>query len=153
MNKTVMAAAVAMCLLLAGCGEKEVQHAPYDSGSVQALMDGALFSENLEELDAEIACRLFGVDEGLVSECEAYMPTSTNAEVLALFVLSDSEDAADVKTALESWVSEQIASYQDYGPQHVPKLEGAVISVRENTVLVVVGSDPDTVKSAVDNLE
>lgn len=152
MNRTIAALAAALCLLLAACGQTAPDKDPYDGEDVQALLDSGIFSETPEELDADIACTFFGVDSGLVDSCQAYVPTSTNAEALALFVLSDAKDAQAVETACRSWVEGQIESYQGYGPEHVPKLEGAVISVRANTVLLAVGSDPDAVRAAVDKL-
>lgn len=154
MKKTVISLCLLLSLALCACGgpEKEKQAAPYDGDDVAALLDGGLFSEPPEELEDDIACELLGVDSALVSDCQVYLPTSTNAEALALLVLNSADDAQTAKSACESWIADQIESYQDYAPAHVPKLEGAVISVRENTLLLVVGSDPAAAKSAVDAL-
>lgn len=153
MTRKLAALAAVLFLLLAGCGEKDAGQEPYDSGDVQTLLEAGIFSETPEELDSDIACRLLGVDSGLVSQCTAYLPTSTNAEALVLFVLNDAGDAQSVEQRCQSWLEEQIESYRDYGPEHVPKLEGAVVSVRDNTVLLVVGEDPSAVQTAVDGLE
>ncbi len=45
----------------------------------------------------------------------------------------------------------QIESYQTYGPDQVPRLEEAVISRRENTVLLAVGN-PDRLPQALKDL-
>lgn len=141
------------CLVLASCGEPaEAAQPPYDGEDVTTLLNAGLFSEAPEELDDDIACELLGVDPAQVSDCQVYLPTSTNAEALALLVLNDAADAEGVKSACETWIADQIESYQDYAPANVPKLEGAVLSVRENTVLLVVGSDPTAAKSAVEAL-
>jgi len=152
MKKTVLS--LLLCLALCACGTPaEAEKAPYDGNDVTTLLDAGLFSEAPEELDDDIACELLGVDSALVTDCQVYLPTSTNAEALALLVLSSAEDAQTAKSACETWIADQIESYQDYAPTHVPKLEGAVISVRENTVLLVVGNDPAAAKAAVDGLE
>lgn len=157
MKRRLTLAAAALCLLLAACGQPDAEASdgkePYDGGDVETLLSAGIFSEMPEELDGEIACGLFGIDPSDVSKCTAYLPTSTNAEALALFELSGGADASAVEAACRSWVEDQIESYRDYGPTHVPKLEGAVISVRENTVLLVVGSDPAAAQAAVDGLE
>lgn len=143
-----------LCLILASCGKPaESAREPYDGDDVTTLLNAGLFSEAPEELDDDIACSLLGVDPGQVSDCQVYLPTSTNAEALALLVLNDAADTESVKSACEEWIADQIESYKDYAPTHVPKLEGAVISVRENTVLLVVGSDPAAAKTAVDGLD
>lgn len=154
MKRKLAVLCLLLCLTLASCGKPaEAALEPYDGDDVTTLLNAGLFSEAPEELDDDIACQLLGVDPGQVSDCQVYLPTSTNAEALALLVLNDAADAEGVKSACEAWIADQIESYQDYAPAHVPKLEGAVISVRENTVLLVVGSDPAAAKSAVDGLE
>lgn len=154
MKKTVLNLCLLLCLTLSACGTPaETEKAPYDGDDVTTLLNAGLFSETPEELDDDIACELLGVDSALVTDCQVYLPTSTNAEALALLVLGSAEDAQVAETACESWVADQIESYQDYSPANVPKLEGAVVSVRENTVLLVVGSDPAAAKAAVDGLE
>lgn len=153
MKKTALILCLLLCLALCACGQPaEAAKEPYDGDDVAALLDSGLFSEAPEELADDIACELIGVDAALVSDCQVYLPTSTNAEALALFILNDAADMETVKTACETWLEDQIESYRDYAPTHVSKLEGAVVSVRENTVLVVVGSDPAAAKSAVDGL-
>lgn len=154
MKKACFLLCLLLCLPLSACGSPaETTKEPYDAGSVSALLDADLFSEPPEELDDDIACEIMGVDAALVSDCQVYLPTSTNAEALALFILNDAAGAETVKSACEAWIADQIVSYQDYAPTHVPKLEGAVVSVRDNTVLLVVGSDPAAAKSAVDGLD
>lgn len=154
MKQRIAALAAALCLLLAACGDTTAAgKTPYDGDDVETLLGADIFSETPEALDQNIACGLLGVDVGLVSECQAYLPTSTNGEALILLVLNDAGDAESVQESCENWIEEQIESYQDYGPDCVPKLEGAVISVRENTVLLVVGSDPAAAQAAVDGLE
>lgn len=153
MKKTVLPLCLLLCLALASCGKPaEASKDPYDGDDVTALLEAGLFSETPEELDSDIACEVMGVDSDLVSACQVYLPTSTNAEALALFTLNDAADAETVQSSCEAWVADRIDSYKDYAPTHVPKLEGAVVSVRGNTVLLVVGSDPAAAKTAVDQL-
>lgn len=154
MKRTLVVLCLLFCLTLAACGESAgAALEPYDGDDVTTLLNAGIFSEAPEELDDDIACELLGVDPEQLSDCQVYLPTSTNAEALALLVLNDAAGAEGVKSACEAWIADQIESYQDYAPAHVPKLEGAVISVRENTVLLVVGSDPAAAKTAVDGLD
>lgn len=150
MKKTIATWMAVCCLLLAGCSEGNA--APYDAAAVTALLNGGIFSETLETVDADILCALYRVDAALVSDCAAYLSTGGTAEELVLFTLADAGDADTVKAACETRVAEQRAAYESYGPDEVVKLDGAVISVRENTVLLVVGSDPAAVSAAVDKL-
>ena len=150
MKKRIAALTAALCLLLAGCGAKSDQ--PYTADSVKTLLDAGIFSETLETVDKDIICALYGIEADTVTDCTAYLSTGATAEELVLFTLAEETDADTVKAACEKRVADQKAAYESYGPDEVTKLDGAVISVRENTVLLVVGSDPAAVGAAADKL-
>ncbi len=151
MKRRIAAAAAALCLLLTGCGSTNGEE-PYDAQDVQTLLEAELFSESLEEVDSSVLYGLYGLDAGLMSSSVAYLSTGATAEEVALFILNDAEDADTVQTACEKRVTDQITACESYNPAEVTKLEGAVISVRDNTVLLVVGQDPAAVRDAVDKL-
>lgn len=151
MKRRIAAAAAALCLLLTGCGSMNGEE-PYDAQDVQTLLEAELFSESLEEVDSSVLYGLYGLDAGLMSSSVAYLSTGATAEEVALFILNDAEDADTVQTACEKRVADQITACESYNPAEVTKLEGAVISVRDNTVLLVVGQDPAAVRDAVDKL-
>lgn len=151
MKRRIAAAAAALCLLLTGCGSTNGEE-PYDAQDVQTLLEAELFSESLEEVDSSVLYGLYGLDAGLMSSSVAYLSTGATAEEVALFILNDAEDADTVQTACEKRVADQITACESYNPAEVTKLEGAVISVRDNTVLLVVGQDSAAVRDAVDKL-
>lgn len=151
MKRRIAAAAAALCLLLTGCGSTNGEE-PYDAQDVQTLLEAELFSESLEEVDSSVLYGLYGLDAGLMSSSVAYLSTGATAEEVVLFILNDAEDADTVQTACEKRVADQITACESYNPAEVTKLEGAVISVRDNTVLLVVGQDPAAVRDAVDKL-
>lgn len=151
MKRRIAAAAAALCLLLTGCGSTNGEE-PYDAQDVQTLLEAELFSESLEEVDSSVLYGLYGLDAGLMSSSVAYLSTGATAEEVVLFILNDAEDADTVQTACEKRVADQITACESYNPAEVTKLEGAVISVRDNTVLLVVGQDPAAVRAAVDKL-
>ena len=151
MKRRIAAAAAALCLLLTGCGSTNGEE-PYDAQDVQTLLEAELFSESLEEVDSSVLYGLYGLDAGLMSSSVAYLSTGATAEEVALFILNDAEDADTVQTACEKRVADQITACESYNPAEVTKLEGAVISVRDTPVLLVVGQDPAAVRDAVDKL-
>lgn len=151
MKRRIAAAAAALCLLLTGCGSTNGEE-PYDAQDVQTLLEAELFSESLEEVDSSVLYGLYGLDAGLMSSSVAYLSTGATAEEVVLFILNDAEDADTVQTACEKRVADQITACESYNPAEVTKLKGAVISVRDNTVLLVVGQDPAAVRDAVDKL-
>ena len=151
MKRRIAAAAAALCLLLTGCGSTNGEE-PYDAQDVQTLLEAELFSESLEEVDSSVLYGLYGLDAGLMSSSVAYLSTGATAEEVVLFILNDAEDADTVQTACEKRVADQITACESYNPAEVTKLKGAVISVRDDTVLLVVGQDPAAVRDAVDKL-
>lgn len=152
MKQKLIALCGALCLLLAGCGGGGSGARPFTADDVQTLLDAGIFSEELEPVDADLVCPLYGLDEALVSDCAAYLSTGATAEELVLFTAADESGAQTIKTACEQRLADQIAAYEDYGPAEVTKLEGAVLQVRGTTVLLVVADDAAGATSAVDGL-
>ena len=67
-------------------------------------------------------------------------------EELALLIFQDEEAAKSAKTALETYLQNQIKDNEDYRPAEVPKLEDAFLQQADNTVLMVVSTDTQGVK-------
>ena len=107
----------------------------------QTLLDSAAFSEPLEELDLEIACSLYGLDQSKITEAAVYGSTGATAEELAVLVFTDAETASAAKANFEIRISDRAEAMKDYIPTEVPKLEKAVLEVRGNTLLFVVAND------------
>ncbi|MEA4955214.1 MAG: hypothetical protein VB096_06840 [Pseudoflavonifractor sp.] len=60
--------AAALCLSLAACSSKE--ETPFDpAADAKTLLDSGAFTDRLEEIDRDIACTLYGIDEKTVSDC------------------------------------------------------------------------------------
>jgi len=143
------------CLFLAGCGEGNVeQPRPFESGDLSTVLESGVFSEQLETVDAEIVCMLYGLELGgdTVTACEGYLSGGATAEELVLFTAADEASAETVKAACERRVEEQILGFEDYIPGEVAKLENAVISLRGNTVLLVIANDGAAAAELVNGL-
>lgn len=144
--------ALALVLGLTACGGKE-DKTVWDTGDVQALLDSGAFSEELEELDKDTAFILYKLaDYGLDRLSGAIVRRSAGAtcEELAYLVLDSEDSAKTAEKALEDYVQSQIEANEDYRPDEIPKLEDAYISRRGSTLLLVVASDIDTAKKAVE---
>ena len=141
----------ALCLPLTGCGGGEKTD-PFETADVQTILDAGVFSEELEPVESDLVCGLYGLDSGKVQECTAYLSTGATAEELVLFVMADKPGADSAKAACEKRVKDQITAYESYMPAEVSKLESAVIEQRGSTVLLVVASDAAGAAAAVDGL-
>lgn len=142
-----------MALALVACGQQpgaaEVQC--YEVGMVHALAEGGVFSEELEELDADIAFALYILaDYGLtmkdLTEASVLRSSGATCEEAAVLVFTDIEKAKLAVNALEDYVQNQIDSNVDYRPDEVPKLEDAVVSRAGHTVALIVANDVEKAK-------
>ena len=155
MKKRMSFLCAGLCLLLAGCGggETEAQVRSFTQSDLTTVLECGAFSEELEQVDSELICALYGIEESAVAECAGYFSTGATAEELVFFAAADENGTESIKAACELRVEDQILAYEDYGPAEVEKLENAVLQVRGNTVLVVVAADGDAVNAAVDGLK
>lgn len=67
-----------------------------------------------------------------------------------MLVLSDNQKAKSAGKALFDYIDQQIAANEDYRPDEIPKLKDVYINTWGNTVLMVVASDMDAAKTALD---
>ncbi len=70
-------------------------------------------------------------------------------EELAVLIFDDEKAAEAAVQSLQTYLEGQIASNTDYRPAEIPKLEGAWVEQRGNTVLMVVANDVEAAKEAV----
>lgn len=129
-----------LLLSLAAC-KGESPKADLTLDDAQTLLDSGAFSEPLEEIDLEIACSLYALDQGKVTGAAVYGSTGATAEELAVFIFSDADAATAAKTSFETRIADRTGAMADYLPNEVPKLEKAVLEVRGATLLFVVAND------------
>lgn len=125
----------------------------YTTADAQALIDADAFDGEMEQVDSYTVALLYGLEENAVIDCDSYIAinSSASADEVTVLVLRDEAAAKTAEEACKKRVESQIESYQTYGPDQVPRLEEAVISRRENTVLLAVGN-PDRLPQALKDL-
>ena len=148
--------AAALCLLLGACS------APADSGSAafdpeaatQAVLDSGAFSVELTELDAALLYDFsgYGLDSSTLTASKAYS-ASGFAEQVSVTVWKDEAAAQAAVDMFKTYLEDMAATYKDYAPAEVPKLENAVLEQRGSSVLLAVANDADAVKTAVEGLK
>ena len=142
-----------MALVLVACGgQAEPEPRRFELSDVQMLADAGVFSEELEELDADTAFMLYKLaDFGLVREdlTDAAVLRSAGAtcEEGAVLVFADEQKAGAAAEALGDYLESQIEGNENYRPNEIPKLEGAVLKVQGNTLLLAVANDAAAVRS------
>lgn len=148
LGAAIAALAAAMTLVLCACGGGAAE--PFDPASTaSALLDSGAFSENLEQLDQDVACMLYGIDESTVTGSAVYGSTGATAEEIAVFTLTDETAAQAAKTALETRVADQKTALESYLPAEIVKLDAAIIEQRGSSVLMVVAADAEAAQNAL----
>lgn len=145
--------ALALVLGLSACGGKE--EPVWHTSDVQAMADAGAFSEELEELDGDIAFALYkladyGLEREDLKECAVLRSAGATCEEGAVLVLSSGKKAESAVDALCAYIVGQVEANEDYRPAEIPKLKGAYICLRGDTALMVVASDLDAAKKAVE---
>ena len=116
------------------------------------MVEAGAFSEELEELDADTAFMLYKLaDYGLVREdlTDAAVVRSAGAtcEEGAVLLFADEEKAGTAAEAMGDYLESQIESNENYRPNEIPKLEGAVLKTQGKTLLLAVANDAAAVRS------
>lgn len=156
--KRIAASAVAILMaltLFSGCsqtGSKTIT-APTDEVA-QKLMDSLSFEYPLNQLPEDAANRLYKLEGEILEEQAVYVGTGgALADEVSVWRVKDEKDAKTVQEAAEKRVENQKASFQDYVPEEMPKLEKAVIQVDGDTIILCVSSDPEKAKEVISSFE
>ena len=149
-----------MALSLTACGQTERTPEPrrFELSDVQALADAGAFSEELEELDADMAFALYHLaDYGLTLKdltdaavLRSAGATCEEAAVLLFDVDNWDEKVDKAHQALEDYLQNQIDTNVDYRPNEIPKLDNALLEARGNRVVLVVANDMEKAKELLE---
>lgn len=131
--------ALSLCLTAAACGGGKKDFDP--SADAKTLLETeGVFEDALLEIDQATACALYGIDPSTVTGSAVYGSTST-AEELAVFTLSDEKAAQTAAQMLSYRVEDRRDELENYLPKELPKLDKAVVETRGRSVLLVIASD------------
>lgn len=145
-------AAFSLMLSLAACsGGAKAAFDP--ETATAAILDSGAFSAAPEELDAANLYDFegYGLKEGVVTASKSYLASGLTEQVSVL-VCKDESGAKAVEQLLKLYLEDAKASYQDYAPNEIPKLDAAILERRGSTVLLVVAGDAAKAQTAVDSL-
>lgn len=148
--------AAALCLLLGACSSPaESGSTPFDpEAATQAVLDSGAFSVELTELDAALLYDFsgYGLDASALTASKAYS-ASGFAEQVSVTVWTDEAAAQAAVDMFRTYLEDMAATYKDYAPAEVPKLENAVLEQRGSSVLLAVANDADAAQAAVAGLK
>ena len=145
----LLLAVLALCSL-AACGAKEDAPVEIDVAALAADLYAAdIYDDILSEIPLAAAPMFYGYAEGDVVSCALYQSTAAAAEEIFVAQCASEEAAAAVKAGAEARIQSQIASYENYVPAEVPKLEAAVLETAGVYVVFVVSADAEAARTIV----
>ncbi len=143
--------AVMALMSLCACGAKEEAPAELDVAALaQALYEADIYDDILSEIPVQAAPVFYGYEESQVLACALYQSTAAAAEEVFVAECADAAAAATVKAGAEARIQSQIASYENYVPAEVPKLEAAILEVAGNYVVFSVSADAAAAQAIID---
>lgn len=150
----------AVCVMaLAGCqsgpgSAGEPAKEPSAEEVVTAVADALDLPESgMTMLETDKIFDLYSLDREKTADAAAYIDgsRSTACEVTVIKV----KDAADVQMAQKAAdvrIEDQTFSYQNYNPEQMVKIEGAVVYTKGNYVILVMADDTSKVKETFEAL-
>ena len=140
MKKIRLAALLILCVLLfAACGEKTPD---YTCETVaDALKKAVPFPEMTQMTDKYIAKHLYLEGDEWTEAVMWCGQIGVQADTILLIKAADDKKVQTVYEAAQEYLNEMKEGYRDYQPGEMPKLEKAVLTKKNNTVLLLICED------------
>ena len=132
---------------------KSSQSAAVDVTKVaDRLLNEIKYDDKLAEPEAETIDILYpGLPQDKIKAMKIYVSSSGGtAEEIAAFEANDEEAAKEIETKLNERVETQKASFKNYVPEELKRLENAFVIRKGNYVYLSVSGDPDKAKSIIE---
>lgn len=132
---------------------KSSQSAAVDVTKVaDRLLNEIKYDDKLAEPEAETIDILYpGLPQDKIKAMKIYVSSSGGtAEEIAAFEANDEEAAKEIETKLNERVETQKASFKNYVPEELKRLENAFVIRKGNYVYLSVSADPDKAKSIIE---
>ncbi|MEM1485643.1 DUF4358 domain-containing protein [Oscillospiraceae bacterium PP1C4] len=142
----------AVCMSMAACGAKKASgKQPATADVVKAVADQLTLKDAMMTLEDSIVPNFYSVDEQKVAEKTCYVSGSrATAEEVTVFKVKDAADVQMVKDAMAQRIEDQKIAYENYVPEEMVKINGAVTYVNGNYVILVMADDVSKVKETFD---
>ena len=140
-----------LMLLAAGCGQSSKLNLQA-AECAEVLWERIPFTDTLSAIDEQMSMVLYPVDEKDVAAQQVYVSTGATAEEIAVFEAVDAAAVERLKEVVLQRLAEQKASYADYLPLELPKLEDPYQRVTGPYVIFCVSGHNEKVSKEVEQL-
>ena len=151
--------ALAACVALTACGgsqQSESQSAeekqPTAAEVVEAVAGQLTFVDNMTTVDGDLFFDFYLLDTEKVEDACMYTSGSrATAEEVTVIKMKDAADVSLAQEAVDQRVKDQRAAYENYIPEELTKLDGAVTFTQGQYVMLVVADDPSPAEQAFED--
>lgn len=121
-----------------------------DPSAVVAAVTATVNTEEMQQADAQMIKRLYGINPGDYESCTLYYPTTNmGADELLIVKLKDISQQEALSAAAEARLQTQKTAFDGYGAEQFALLnDHAVIEPRGNYFLFVVSADSEAAAAA-----
>lgn len=144
-----MLLALTLFAFTTGCGS--TANVDIDVAALAAELAAAdIFDDIVSDLPARVAPQYYSYDEADVVSCALYQSTLAAAEEVFVAECTDHAAAERVMEACEGRVADQKASYENYVPAEIPKLDDALLMTVGSYVFFVVSNNSPAAQQIVE---
>ena len=154
--KRILAAMLSIMLLtlaMSGCSSEET-YVSFDE-VYSKLTSSIDFSASKMQKQTEAALNnYYYIDPATLENYAIYMAdyATGNADEIAMFQVKDADQLTTVKSLINDRISDLKVRYEDYKPEEMSKIDGAVIKEKGNYIFLVISPDNDKAKEVLDEL-
>ena len=136
--------AVMAAVMFTACSKNDA--APFDADKAfDRILNEVKFAQPLSDISANAEYMFGDLPEGTV--IKVYTAGDNSADCAMMFKAGDKAAAESSEQCVREYIDSMIKECRFYNPDEVPKLENAVVFVKDNTVIACVTDDADTVNS------
>ena len=133
-------------LALAACGKQADSGKQPAAADVVAAVAGGLDLKD-QMVTADFYSLYSSLDKEKVADASMYMSgTRSTAEEVTVIKAKDAADVQHIKDAINVRIEDQKFSYEDYKPEEMTKIGGALVLTHGNYVLLVMADDTSSVE-------
>lgn len=113
----------------------------------ESLINNCEFGEILSPVSSAVAQKRYMLDDSEVEECVSYAGTPAVVDEVTII---KSSDVNSVNEKVSSYFDSKKASYTDYAPNEVPKIENRVVITEGDYVVICVSENSETAQYIID---
>jgi len=109
------------------------------------LLNEVKYAQPLDDISSHAEFMFGDLPEGV--EIKLFTAGDTCADCAMMFKAKDKADVTAIEASVKEYIDSMIKECKFYNPEEVPKLENAVVFVKDLAVIACVTDDVDTVNS------